>query len=199
MISPVTFLLLIFAAVTAGASTFVVTNTNDSGPGSLRQAILDANTDKNSPTLINFSIQGTGVQTIKLASPLPTITGPLTIDGYTQQGAHPNSATIGTDAVLLIEINGQQVGGTGVTIAGSNNVVRGLVTNGFSTDVGLNGRDQKVVGCYLGTNATGSAAIPRPSAGYSVSVAPLAGGIIGGTAAPDRQPGTASQAARTPG
>lgn len=170
----------------ASASTFVVTNTNDSGPGSLRQAILDANTDKNSPTLISFNIQGTGLQTIKLASPLPTITGPLTIDGYTQQGAHANSATMGTDAVLLIEINGQQVGGTGVTIAGSNNVVRGLVTNGFSTDVGLSGQGQKVVGCYLGTNATGSAAIPRPSAGSSVLVAPLAGGIIGGTAAPDR-------------
>lgn len=186
MKSSLTFLLLILAAVTGGASTFVVTNTSDSGPGSLRQAIVDANADKNSPTLVNFNIQGTGVQTIKLASPLPTITGPLTIDGYTQPGADPNSATVGTNAVLLIEINGQQVGGTGITIAGTNNVVRGLVTNEFATDVSLQGQGHSVRGCYLGTNASGSAAIARPTFGSGVGSSFGVSMTIGGTAPADR-------------
>src|SRR5262249_55937217 len=56
-------------------STFLVTNTNDSGAGSLRQAILDANATPNvgGPDLISFAIPGSGVQTITPASALPTI------------------------------------------------------------------------------------------------------------------------------
>ena len=73
--------------VTVGANqvlSFVVTNTNDSGPGSLRQAILNADTVAGKT--ITFAIPGTGVFTIALASPLPAITVPTTIDG-TSQGA----------------------------------------------------------------------------------------------------------------
>ncbi|HEX7773202.1 MAG TPA: hypothetical protein VF435_12325 [Pyrinomonadaceae bacterium] len=39
------------------ATTFVVTNANDSGPGSLRQAILDANANPGAD-VINFNITG---------------------------------------------------------------------------------------------------------------------------------------------
>ena len=46
----------------AYAATFTVTNVNDSGPGSLRQAILDANSN-GGLDLIHFSI-GTGTRTI---------------------------------------------------------------------------------------------------------------------------------------
>src|SRR5437660_386374 len=42
------------------AATFVVTNVNDSGTGSLRQAILSANASVNVPDIINFSIDGSG-------------------------------------------------------------------------------------------------------------------------------------------
>jgi hypothetical protein len=66
--------------------TFVVTNTNDNGVGSLRQAILDANANSGADT-INFNIAGSGVQTISLASALPTITEAVTIDGYSQPGS----------------------------------------------------------------------------------------------------------------
>ena len=65
-------------------ATYSVTNTNDSGAGSLRQAILDANTNAGADT-ITFAI-GTGPQTISPLSPLPTITDPVTIDGTTQPG-----------------------------------------------------------------------------------------------------------------
>ena len=54
--------------------TFIVTNTADSGAGSLRQAIIDSSTASGSE--IDFAI-GTGVQRITLASPLPVITSPV--------------------------------------------------------------------------------------------------------------------------
>src|SRR5947208_2551292 len=50
----------------------VVTNTADSGAGSLRQAILDA--DANPGTTITFDIPG-GPATIDLATALPDLTG----------------------------------------------------------------------------------------------------------------------------
>ena len=62
-------------------STFLVSNTGDSGPGSLRQAILDSNAATGATNTIDFDIPGTGVQTIAPLSPLPAITNPVLIDG----------------------------------------------------------------------------------------------------------------------
>ena len=60
-------LLLPLAASSLAAATFTVTNTNDSGAGSLRQAITDAN-GSGGPHTIAFDILGSGVQTIAVAS-----------------------------------------------------------------------------------------------------------------------------------
>src|SRR5262245_45407421 len=96
------------------ASTFTVTNTNDSGSGSLRQAITDANNHAGADT-INFNISGGGVHTIKPDSTLPAITSPVTIDGYSQPGSSANSRgpTLGDNSVHLIEIDGTNTGGGG--------------------------------------------------------------------------------------
>ena len=60
---------------------------------------------------IDFDIPGTGVQTIEPASPLPAITNPVLIDGFSQPGY------AGTP---LIELNGSQAGaGDGLTITGA--------------------------------------------------------------------------------
>jgi predicted outer membrane repeat protein len=72
----------------ARAATFAVTNTNDSGPGSLRQAVADANAAPGADT-ITFSIGGT----ITLASGPLVGSGDLTIDGpgaasLTVSGSH---------------------------------------------------------------------------------------------------------------
>ncbi len=64
-------------------ATYTVTTVNDSGAGSLRQAILDANANAGADT-INFNIAGTGIHTISLASLLPTITGQTTINATTE-------------------------------------------------------------------------------------------------------------------
>src|SRR5262249_22262841 len=67
-------------------STFLVSNTFDSGPGSLRQAILDSNNAVGATNTIDFDIPGFGVQTIFPFSSLPAITNPVLIDGFSQPG-----------------------------------------------------------------------------------------------------------------
>ncbi|MGQ9866972.1 MAG: hypothetical protein ACUVSQ_11970 [Pseudanabaenaceae cyanobacterium] len=79
-------------------ATFTVSNTNDTGSGSLRQAILDANSTAGADTIV-FSI-GTGLQTINLTSSLPPITETVTINGTSQPGF------TGTP---LIQINGSAI------------------------------------------------------------------------------------------
>ena len=59
----VTACLAAFVAPQSTAATLSVTTTEDSGPGSLRQAILDANATNGLDTII-FQVPGTGVQTI---------------------------------------------------------------------------------------------------------------------------------------
>src|SRR5262245_27374800 len=81
---------------------FVVTNLKDSGNGSLRQAILDANAQPVGTDTIQFNLKGTGVQTIAPLSALPAVSGPVVIDGYSQPGAAAATAT--TPAVLVIEL-----------------------------------------------------------------------------------------------
>ena len=98
---------LTMSATLAFGATFNVTTTADSGAGSLRQAITDANTNPGADT-IQFNIVGSGVQTITPATPLPPITEAVTIDGYTQSGSSPNTlpTSQGLNTVLRIEIDG---------------------------------------------------------------------------------------------
>jgi len=135
----------------AQAATYTVTNMNDSGPGSLRQAMTDAITNPGADT-ITFDIPGTGPYTITLASSLPTIIETVTIDGWSQPGF---------SGVPLIEINGSAVT-YGIVITSSNSLLRGLIVNGFvSTGIRMDGSGatgNQIAGCYIGTNATGTAA-----------------------------------------
>ena len=62
------------------AGTYTVLNLNDSGAGSLRQAVQSANLNKGS--IIAFATTGT----IKLSTPLPNISKQATIDGTTAPG-----------------------------------------------------------------------------------------------------------------
>ena len=64
---PYAGVLLFLVVASLGAATFTVTSTSDSGAGSLRQAILDANANPGSDTIV-FAIPGSGVQTITAAS-----------------------------------------------------------------------------------------------------------------------------------
>ena len=69
------------ACATSGhAAIFSVTSTADSGPGTFRQAILDANANGATADTINFAIAGTGPFTISVLTALPAITSPTTIN-----------------------------------------------------------------------------------------------------------------------
>ena len=103
--SVASLLCMLTPPVTLSAATFTVTTTADSGPGTLRQVILDANGNAGADT-ITFAIPGTGVQTIAPLTALPDITEDVTIDGYTQPGSSPNTLAVGDNAVLLIELSG---------------------------------------------------------------------------------------------
>lgn len=86
---PLLFCLVLAVSIArVSADTFVVTNTSDSGPGSLRQAIMDANAHANSSDvdIVAFNIPGAGVHTITVASALPDITQSAKIDGWSQPG-----------------------------------------------------------------------------------------------------------------
>ena len=118
-------------AITDGV--FVVTTTADSGPGSLRQAILDSDAATSGGNTIDFAIPGQGVQTIDLVSPLPAITSAVLIDGTSQPGY---------SGTPLIAIDASSSGmADGLTITGSNVTVRGLVDGGFALgSVNLSGQ-----------------------------------------------------------
>jgi hypothetical protein len=168
--SSVGMLLFVFAAGTAHAMTFTVINTNDSGAGSLRQAILDANSMGGGT--INFNIPGTGVHTISPLTVLPTITQTVTIDGYTQPGssANTNPPTMGLNAVLKIQLSGAMAPANsnfdGLIINAPNCIVRGLVINSFQHDgIGVCTDGNAIEGNFIGTNSAGTASLPNGTGG----------------------------------
>src|SRR5262249_43311555 len=114
---------------------FTVTNTDDGGPGSLRQAMMDAestaNANVNTPDEIHFNILGAGVHTIRPNQAFPVITDPVIIDGYTQPGASPNTLAVGDNAVIKIEIDGSSVPTSFnlFPLSGDGSTVRGLCIN----------------------------------------------------------------------
>jgi CSLREA domain-containing protein len=126
----------------------------------LRAAIEQANATAGADT-IRFAIPGTtGVKTISPASALPGITEQVTIDGYTQTGAHPNTRAVGNDAALKIQLNGTNVGNNGLEITNSSNsVIKGLVINRFGVAgiaVGGDSVGNRIEGNFIGTNPAGT-------------------------------------------
>jgi hypothetical protein len=172
-------------ATIALADTFTVINTDDTGTGSLRQAMTDANNHSGLDT-IAFDIPGTGVHTISPATQLPSITSPVTLDGYTQSGSSANTLANGDDAVLLIEINGAVLGNNadGLVLAsgGGGSTIRGLVLdNGWSLGINIQTTNIVVEGCFLGTDPTGLVAHGNTQGiGFSSSF-DTSSGRIGGT------------------
>lgn len=163
------------------AATFVVRNTNDTGPGSLRQAILNANAKPGADTII-FNI-ASGPQTINVGSsatdfkPLPVITDQVIIDGTTQPGFLDRP---------IIELNGNSVANktgeiaSGLYITAGNCTVKGLVINRFlSGGIRLEGGSNTIQGNYIGTDLTGTLALGHSDNGLSVY---SSNNVIGGAA-----------------
>ena len=152
------------------------------GNCTLRAAIQETNASSGADS-ISFNLPPgtagcdatTGVCTIAPASALPTVRGPVTIDGYTQRPcagnaapcSHPNTLAVGNDAVLLVELSGENAGsasgGLSFLTAGSPGTVtvRGLVINRFGQfALSLGDDDEAVVeGCFIGTDPAGNVAL----------------------------------------
>jgi hypothetical protein len=155
--------LLLPAQIFGANGILIVSNTNNSGAGSFRQAILDANTDPLVPHVIQFSI-GSGVQTIQPLTALPAITAAYTlVDGTTQPGWAVDNPVIILDGSQLTPFTVD-----GLTLSGVHHcLIQGLViNNGFNngvliTDNGIGANNNTVIGCFIGTNQTGTSSSPN--------------------------------------
>jgi hypothetical protein len=174
-----------FYTSTGTSAAYVVTNIADSGPGSLRQAIADANTTPSADSVV-FNIPGGGLQTITPFTPLPAALasgGPINIDGTTQ----PGFASLGTPQI--------QLGGSfaptggGLSLFAGQSRVRGLIINGFGVDgIALNNAGANIVlGNWIGLasdgltpDGNGEAGVRLVSSGANVigGQTPLARNVI---------------------
>ena len=189
-------LVVLFTAATALGNTYTVTNTSDSGAGSLRQAILDANANPGADT-ITFAVagagcDGSGVCTILPQSALPLITDAVTIDGYTQAGAAANTNASGAiNAALKIVVSGvndpnhMNDAGLDFESGSEGSTIKGLVVNGFDSGISISVSNGTVRGCFIGTDASGMTAVGDNRNGFSGSGS-ATGITVGGPLAADR-------------
>ena len=145
-----------FSAIPAATSptTFVVTTTADSGPGSLRQAILDANANSGTDT-IEFNIPEPEPHTIQPLTQLPEITRPVIIDGTSQPGF---------SGAPIVQLDGTSSGdeASGLVITAGGSTVRGLVITRFHlSGIRLEGTAEnhvggnRILGNYVGVGPDG--------------------------------------------
>lgn len=175
---------LLFIPRLAKAATYTVTSTANAGAGTLRQAIIDANSTPGVADTIEFNIAGAGPHTITPTTYLPDITDQVTIDGLTQPNATCGTlvpatlpAANNTPHNLLIELNAINLSGPSsaedgalrfVNTAASNSIIRGMVINRIDNgtfdgimvraDVGETITDVLIECNYIGTDPTGTSA-----------------------------------------
>ncbi|MEK7328157.1 MAG: SdrD B-like domain-containing protein [Chloroflexota bacterium] len=157
-----------------GFSYMPLVNTNNSGQGSLRQVISNANAIIGADT-VRFELTGAAIYTIQPLTALPIITDPLTIDGTTQAGF---------GGAPIIELDGA-AGSIGLEIRAGSSTVRGLVINGFDEGILLDTNGNNVVqGNYIGTNVAGTGDLGNLNNG--ILIQDSANNTIGGTTAAQR-------------
>ena len=136
--------------------------------------MLDANATPGLDTIV-FNI-GSGHKTIRPLSRLPSLTDPVVIDGSTQPG-FSGSPIIEIDSSALVE-------GNGLHLAGGDSTVRSLVINrSYFDGIAFSKGGNRVEGCYIGTDVTGT--FPRPNGGNGISSSG-SNNFFGGTTAATR-------------
>ncbi|HEV7394867.1 MAG TPA: Calx-beta domain-containing protein [Pyrinomonadaceae bacterium] len=156
----------------ATRQSFVVTNANNHGAGSLREAITNANATTGADTIV-FNIPGPGVKVISLLTPLPEVSDPVVIDASTQPGYA---------GAPLIELDGDNLGfESGLVITSGNTTVRGFAIGRFnSSGIVLRSCNNNVIQSnYIGIDATGN--LPRPNGGPGILLSDSSNNVIGGT------------------
>ncbi len=167
------FLVCQSVGVARGQTVFTVANVSDAGPGSLRQALLDANNSPGLDTVV-FAIPGPGVHTIVLTAALPEITEPVLLDATTQPGYAGQP---------LVELDGTHAGSSanGLLLLAGGSTVRGLAINRFGGDgIRIEGPGANTIQAnFLGTDPTGRLARGNGAGGVTLYLS--SGNQIGGT------------------
>jgi len=131
---------------------YVVTNTNDSGAGSLREAITLVNSSSSSQySGISFSVAGV----ITLASDLPAITKKVLIDG----GTAPGYVAGNTTTAPLVAVNFANAGsGFNFNSGSAGSGIYALSIYGSKTNgITLNASNITLLRNYIGLNLNGAA------------------------------------------
>ncbi len=170
------------------ASRFIVTNTNDSGPGSLRSALTDANANAGPDTvLFNIPVSDAnyadGVWVIRPQTVLPNLeSGSTFIDGTSQTANRGDLNVLGPEIV----ISGQNISGfpsNGFYVSSTGNKIKGLVINNFASYgiriTGPSAQQNVIEGNYIGVNATGTGYASNGYSGVAMESG-ATGNIIGG-------------------
>jgi hypothetical protein len=154
--------------------TIIASSTADSGPGTLRQALLDANAAVG-PNKIDFAFLSAPPYVINLLSPLPEIVDAVIIDGWSQLEfrGDPVVQLDGSNAIAP----GEPGGVAGLVVTTGNTTVRGLVLNGFAVGIRVQGPGSNVIqGNFIGTDLTGGALSNSADGIYITSPNNLIGG-----------------------
>jgi CSLREA domain-containing protein len=204
-------------AATATAATITVTSTLDTiqndNACTLREAIIAANTNTASGDTSNKCMAGevaldtirfqipdtdsgcTGstpkICTIALTTPLPDITGPVLIDGYTQPNASANTLATGDDATILIRVDASNISGTvvhltggssGSTIMGLSMVKPGGAANNVGYLMAINGgsNGNTIAGNFIGVEPDGATVSTKNLIFAGLEIANSSGNTIGG-------------------
>ena len=173
---PVLAVVILMAVHCLRAASFTVTTTADSGPGSLRAALLTANTN-GATDLIGFNLTGGGPFTVHLVSALPALTEPVTIDATSQPG-YANKP--------LVELTGEGISSNwpALYVVASNCTIRGLAISHFNGDgIQLQGSSNRVQGNFIGTGLSGTNSLGNKGGGIRIL---SAGNLVGGTEATNR-------------
>jgi len=162
---------------TLNAIVSAVINLNDSGPGSLRQAIINANIYAGTNAIV-FNIPGSGPFTISALSLLPAINNNVLIDATTQPGYAGNP---------VVQLSGSSLPngttGDGLTLNVGNSAVKGLSIYGFPGN-GLtlsNGSGSVIQGNDFGWNLSAAQAVVNGKNG--IMIYNSASNVIGGASA----------------
>lgn len=152
-----------FETSLSDSAVLTVTNSNDAGAGSLRNAVDAANVTAGTQT-IRFAIPGSCPRFITLNAPLADLGDSVVIDGYSQPGASPNAAIVGNDATLCVVIapssspmsSAFQVPAS--VPAATSVSIRGIAfAGGFTTAVALRGgSEHSIAGNAFGGLGTGN-------------------------------------------
>ena len=137
-------------------NTFIVSNTNATGAGSLHQAILDANANSGVADTITFNIAGAGPHIISLTSALPAITDTIIIDGTSE----PDFSFAGDGSPRpVVVIDGSSAGAVDGIVLGAGSdgsEIRGLVIQNFQNDgILVQSNNNTIAGNILGLQADG--------------------------------------------